>query len=213
MHIICGGLSLLSGSLILMLPKGNTFHKKAGKLFFLGMLVNALVAIPMTYLQPNLFLFLIAIFTLYMLITGKFYLRKKNIDDVNYFDWLLTLVIALFGIGFISFGIVTIGNQNLFGIVYVVFGSVGFLFSYQDYVNYTGKSPFKNYFLTTHIQRMVGSFIATLTAFLVVNNSIFPGFIAWLLPTVMLTPLLLFWTRKHRVLKDQKFLKANKEFK
>jgi len=73
------------------------------------------------------------------------------------------------------------------------------LFVLQDWLNFKGKSTIRNFFLTTHIQRMMGSYIASVTAFLVVNNEILPPVIVWLLPTLVIAPLITIWTRKYKV--------------
>lgn len=198
-HIACGSLSLLLGLYILASKKGTLIHKKLGKIYFFSMLINSLVAIPMSFLHPNYFLFLISIFTIYMLLTGLRYLNKKKLADVNYLDWALTAIIFLFAVAFIGFGIFHLVKGNYFGIVFIVFGSIGLLFSYQDWLNFKGKSTIINYFLTTHIQRMIGSYIAATTAFLVVNNTFLPSILAWLLPTLIIVPLIINWTRKYKL--------------
>ena len=163
------------------------------------MLLAAIVAIPMSYLHPNYFLFLISIFTIYILITGVRYLNKKKREDVTIIDWLLTIIMLFFALAFVSFGIFNIVKGAYFGTVFLVFGSIGLLFTWQDYINYRGKSAIKNYFLTTHLQRMIGSYVASVTAFLVVNNHVLPSMVAWLLPTIILIPLIVRWTRKYKV--------------
>ena len=50
--------------------------------------------------------------------------------------------------------------------------------------------------LLKHISRMGGSFIATSTAFLLVNTSIEPVWVMWLLPTVIGTPMIVVTSRK-----------------
>lgn len=137
-----------------------------------------------------------------MLITGIRYLNKNIEGTVTFIDWLLTIVMLLFALAFIVFGLFNLSSGKSFGVVFIVFGSIGLLFSCQDYINFKGKSAIKNYFLTTHLQRMVGSFIASTTAFLVVNNKILPSIIAWLLPTIILVPLIIFWTKKFKVVKE-----------
>lgn len=111
----------------------------------------------------------------------------------------MTIGMLLFAIAFIGFGIYHIVKDNYFGIVFIVFGSIGLLFSYQDNLNFKGKSKIKNYFLTTHIQRMTGSYIASTTAFLVVNNTILPSILAWLLPTILIVPLIVIWTINYKI--------------
>jgi hypothetical protein len=77
------------------------------------------------------------------------------------------------------------------------------MFALQDFKNFRNKSKVKNFWLTTHIQRMTGSYIASATAFLVVNNTILLGVISWLLPTAILTPLIVIWVRKYQVLNQK----------
>lgn len=77
-HITGGTISLILGLFILLTKKGNKVHKKTGIIYFYSMLINSLVAIPMSYIHPNYFLFLISIFTINMLLTGVRYLNKKN---------------------------------------------------------------------------------------------------------------------------------------
>lgn len=46
---------------------------------------------------------------------------------------------------------------------------------------------------------MVGSYIASVTAFLVVNIEFLPPVLIWLAPTAVLVPLILVWTRRWAV--------------
>ena len=198
-HIIGGGSGLLIGTYIMLIKKGGKKHKFWGNLYFLSMLLAALVAFPMSYLHPNYFLFVIAIFTCYMLLTGKRYINKTALTPVSPIDWALSIGMLLAAIYFIIFGIINLINKNNFGIVLLVFGVISLLFVLKDYTNYTGKSKIKNFGLTTHLQRMIGSYIASATAFLVVNNTILPQALAWLLPTAILVPLIFKWSRKYQV--------------
>ncbi len=198
-HVITAGISLIAGLIVIFLKKGNALHKKIGSLYYYVMLTCALVAIPMCYMHPNYFLFIISIFTIYMLLTGKRYLAKKSIADVTNVDWALAILMAVFGSAFVVFGILHLVKSNNFGIVFIVFGLISYLFVYQDWKNFKGRSPVKNYFLTSHLQRFIGSYIASATAFLVVNNTILPAAIAWLLPTVLFAPLIRFWSNKYKV--------------
>ncbi len=198
-HIVCGGTSLLLGAIQLLTKKGDKRHKIIGNIYFFTMLFAALVALPMSYLHPNYFLFIIGVFTSYMLLTGKRYLKKKDNNEIQFADWTLTFLMLVFGIAFIVFGVFNIVKANYFGIVILVFGSISILFVNQDFKIFKGKSKVKNYWLTMHLQRMIGSYIASATAFLVVNNKILPDVIAWLLPTVLIVPLIIKWTRKYKV--------------
>ena len=198
-HIVCGSTSLLLGLFIMLLKKGDRKHTRLGNMYFFSLLTAAAVSLPMSYLHPNYFLFIIGVFTAYMLLTGRNYLKKKSIADVKTIDWVLTFTMLIFGTAFIGFGFYNIIRSNYFGTVFLVFGGFGILFVYQDYLNYRGKSNIKNYWLTTHFQRMIGSYIASVTAFLVVNNTVLPGVVAWLLPSLLMVPLIIKWTRKYKI--------------
>ncbi|WP_298303097.1 DUF2306 domain-containing protein [Flavobacterium sp.] len=199
LHILGGSISLLLGLFIMITKKGNRIHKIVGKIYFYSMLTAAIVALPMSYLHPNYFLFIIGVFTAFMLLSGKRYLLKKKTSDVTSTDWLLTIIMLIFGLGFLGFGMLNLIKNEFFGIVFIAFGSISLLFVGQDYKNFKGKSSVKNYWLTTHIQRMTGSYIASVTAFIVVNNTILPDIIAWLLPTLIIVPLIIKWSTKYKI--------------
>ncbi len=198
LHIAGGAVSLLLGLYVLLAKKGGKSHILIGKIYFTAMLVSALVALPLSYLHPNYFLFIIGVFTSYMLLTGRRAVNKKTVQDVHFADWLLSLLMLFFGLGFIGYGIYNLYYENSFGTVMLVFGFISLFFVFQDYINFKGKSLIKNNWLTTHIQRMTASYIASVTAFLVVNNTILPGILAWLLPTISFTPLIFIWTKKYK---------------
>lgn len=200
-HIACGFVSLILGMFILFAKKADKRHVFVGTIYFYALLTASLVALPMSYLHPNYFLFIIGFFTAYMILSGTRYLKKKSQEDVEWKDWALTIVMLIFGLAFICLGIILLWQSKMFGIVLLVFGSVSLLYVVQDYKNFKGHSKIKNYWLTTHIQRMVASYIASFTAFLVVNNTILPGIVAWLLPSLFFVPLIFFWSRKYEVKK------------
>lgn len=201
-HIICGSIGLFTGTLNLIRKKGDKPHRLVGKFFFYSMLINAIAGFCMSIMHNNQFLLIIAVFTLYLCGTGQRYLSLKGLDNgekPKIIDWILTMGMILFALFFITFGIFQLYYNNSFGIVMIVFGSISFRLISQDILIYKGKIESKNFWLLLHLQRMMATYIAALTAFLVVNNTILPGIIAWLLPTVIIVPIIISWTRKYKV--------------
>lgn len=198
-HISGGLLSLFSGCYNLVTRKGTLNHKRCGIIFFYAMLISSLAALPMSVMHPKPFLFLIAVFSLYMLLTGKLYILKKNLGGVKITDWILMGFMFVFAFIFIYLGINALNNANSFGWVFLVFGCTGMLFVYQDQRNFRSPSILRRVAIVAHLQRMVGSYIAAVTAFLVVNNSFLPPLLAWLLPTLLLVPLIIIWSRRYGV--------------
>jgi uncharacterized membrane protein len=207
-HIIGGGLGLLSGILNMIAKKGDSRHRIVGNIFFFSMLTAGLSSLVLSTINPSLFMFMVGIFTVYMVGTGKRYLHLKMLNQKQkpkIIDWSLTIGMMLAGILFMGLGVLSLLKSNLFGLVFITFGFLGLLFVRHDFKNYTGKSHLLNYWLSEHLQRMIGAFIASTTAFLVVNAKYLPESIPlilyWLLPTIIFTPLIIKWANKYEVKK------------
>lgn len=207
-HITGGAVGLLTGILNMIAKKGDSRHKIVGKIFFFAMLTAGLSSLVLSTLKPSLFLFIVGIFTVYMVGTGYSYLHLKMLNKnqkPKMIDWTLTIAMMLAAFLFIGIGIMSLLKSNLFGLVFITFGSLGLLFVRHDFKNYSGKSHLLNYWLSEHLQRMIGAFIASSTAFLVVNAKYLPESIPiivyWLLPTLIFTPLIIKWANKYEVKK------------
>ena len=208
LHIVTGSVGLLAGTITLWLRKGGATHRMTGSIFSYAMLSAGFSALALSILRPNYFLLIIGIFTIYMVSTGLRYIRLRDPGKKHAgFDWFLTIVMGITALYFLVSGVRLAFQGNLFGIVYIVFGSIGGLFVRADSNNYKGKSEEINFWQTAHLQRMTGAYIASLTAFLVVNYQILPAFVppwlVWILPSLVLTPLIIKWSRKYGVQKSR----------
>lgn len=208
-HIISGGLALLIGSIILFRKKGDALHKSFGMVFVYSMISSCFAALVLSLLKSNVFLFLIGFLTLYMIATGVRYQtvirRRVKARRVKWTDWTMTVLLGIFSIFLTYLSIVSFLNSKYFGMVFVMFAAIGYLMIYQDFINLRGKAKVQNFGLLMHIQRMTGSYIASLTAFLVVNITFLPGFIIWILPTMSILPFIIRWTRKYKKLKKSRY--------
>ncbi|MEY4935428.1 MAG: hypothetical protein RIS64_1787 [Bacteroidota bacterium] len=197
-HIIAGSIGLLTGTLVMILKKGDAIHRRIGSIFYYAMVLNAVVSLILAKMHPNPFLFIVGIFSLYLILSGDRILKLKQIDEnqqASMLDWGITYGMLLAGIAFISLGGYQLLQNNLFGLVYLAFGSIGLGLVLQDFRFFKGQMTDKKYWLKTHLTKMMGGNIAAFTAFLVVNNNILPSVIAWLLPTFIGTLLIIKWRR------------------
>jgi uncharacterized membrane protein len=205
-HIAAGFTGLLSGLLNMSMKKGGKTHRMVGKFFVGGMMISSIIALIMASIKINYFLFVVGIFTIYLVGTGNRYIYLKMLgksQKPKMIDWLLTMGMFLMGIAFIMLGVNLLKEQNnSFGIVPIVFAFVGFGSVREDILNYRGRMKSTKFWLKAHISRMSGGFIAASTAFLAVNAAKIPleipTFVYWLLPTILLTPLISMWQRKLR---------------
>jgi uncharacterized membrane protein len=202
LHIVSGSLGLLSGTFNMFWKKGDRTHRIVGKVFFYSMISTAISALTLSIIKPNHFLFIIGIFTFYLVVTGTRYLKLKRLlinQKPSPLDWTLVYAMLTFGLVFIAYGGYQISIKSNAGVILCIFGIISLLLVRQDFKIYKGNTKDSNYWLLQHITRMVAAYIAATTAFLVVNNNVLPGVIAWLLPTVIGTPLIRVWVKKHRI--------------
>jgi uncharacterized membrane protein len=174
-HIAGGSIGLLTGSIVMMLKKGDKNHVRLGNIYFYSLLLSAIVSFPMSFLHSNWFLFIVGVFTSYMLLTGKSYLDKRTSAEVKVRDWILAGTMLLFGLGFLGIGLLNVLKGVYFGIVLIVFGGISLSFVLQDWANFTGRARVKNFWLTTHLQRMIGSYMHLLPHLSLSIITSFPG--------------------------------------
>ena len=193
-HIFAGFCSLLSACIAILTSKGQPWHVYSGRIFFGGMLVIFMTAIPMTLLRPNVFLFLVAIFSFYQALTGWRAARNRSGRPAP-IDWTAAGIMTLAGVGMIVFGTSLLLSGNTMGIVMLVFGSLGGSSGVYDlrqlrHEPLTGKKR-----IAAHLSRMLGGTIATVTAFVVTNFQFSPAFVLWLAPSIVIVPLIIYWNR------------------
>ena len=198
LHIIAGSLALGSAFVAVLTKTFNASHKwhiYSGNLYVLGMIIIFLTAVPMTILHPNLFLFLIAIFSLYLGMVGwRFAKNRKGIP--NMLDWGSAGMLVVTSIAMIIWGIYMLINNNDKSIAIIFFGCFGAGLSVSGIRGFcrggtTGKER-----IAKHLGMMLGGTIAVVTAFIVTNFTFQPAFVLWLAPTVVITPINIWWIRR-----------------
>lgn len=190
-HVLTGFTALGTGVFSLLVRKGGSSHKTAGKIFYYCMIAVAFTAILISSAKGNAFLLLIAFFGLYQNLVGVQSLQNKGMKP-TWKEWLFTLIGCITGIIMVSTG----------NIVLIVFGAISLSLVLGDLRVYrlalTGKPLPKLIWLGRHIGNMMGAFIATVTAFVVVNvRHIEPAWIPWLAPTAILVPLMYYFQWKY----------------
>lgn len=200
-HIVAGFCSLFAAFGAILTKKGQTWHVRSGRVFFWGMVIIFVTALPMTLLRPNLFLFLVAIFSFHQALTGWRTARNRTGQPV-WIDWAAAGVMTAAGAGMLVFGAVLLVSGEMMGLVLLAFGGLGGSFGLYDWRQFRRKPLTGKRRIAVHLTRMLGGTIATVTAFVVTNFQFSPPFVLWLAPTVVLVPVIIYWNRT--VLKSAK---------
>ncbi|MDG4949657.1 hypothetical protein NLM59_01860 [Weeksellaceae bacterium KMM 9724] len=209
-HAFFGGIGLISGLGSIVVKKGNSSHKKLGKLFTYAMVISSLISLIVARMpnHENLFLFLIGIFTIYMVLAGNRALTFKNKakTKADLLDKSISGTMFIASILMIILGVVGMIQKVDNSILYLFFGAFGSFMTFKDFQTFKNFRQKKNAWLISHVGRMIGALIASFTAFLVAGLHIGTTAV-WILPTVLGTVYIIYWNRK---LKSKKVLKSIK---
>jgi hypothetical protein len=108
-------------------------------------------------------------------------------------DWFAIGIMLLSGISmWILSGLYFIDNNSQY-IPLLLFGCVATALGFTDFKSYQNKTAIGQQRIARHLTNMMGGTISVITAVLVVNMSVEPLWIWWILPTVLITPIIVWW--------------------
>jgi hypothetical protein len=174
--------------------KGTQFHKRSGRLFFAAMIGTTLSSLVLAVVHPSYFLWCIGVFSFYQNFVGFRAVRRKSLRP----EWRDYLVLSISVVNTVMMLVVL--HPVLF-----VFGLISLMNVSRQVLTYrklrTQEEGAKDW-LRMHIGMMMGAFIATVTAFIVVNSDRFISMqwqanVVWFIPTAILLPLMAFWMKKY----------------
>jgi len=190
-HIAIGGLVLLSGLLQIVLPKFGKRHRVLGQVYFWAMIFSFLTSFPISIAKEMHFLSMVGIFSLYLSFTGGRFAMVKNAPKLPLIDRVGILFFALSSLLMLAFAILVLASGQIGGgIIVLVFSGIFLSGTIRDVYhvfikkNHMGMYGGMNW-MFNHIGRMIGSYIAAVTAFLVNVQPFGSSMVNWLLPTVL----------------------------
>ena len=194
-HILAGSVALVSAALALSTEKGKKFHVLIGKAYFWSMVIIFLTALPMSIITGNVFLFLIAIFSFYLAFSGMRFAKNRTGVPTRV-DLIAVNFMFLSGVGMWILAIIFfIDNDSQF-ITLIVFGFLALFLGYGDFQTFKNQTAIGKERIAKHLTNMMGATIAVVTAVLVVNPPTNPEWVWWILPTVLITPIIFWWNKK-----------------
>lgn len=199
-HVAAGGISLLTAPTSMVVAKGGKAHRVSGKVFFWSMVYIFVSALVLGTYHWKPFLLMVSMLSFYLVYSGYRTLYQKQIQlgkGVRWYDWTVAALCGIFMLGFLIWSVELMVNGT--NAILIIFFSLGGLFSIITEVKrYVTKSEQKYGWLFNHIGRMVGGFIAAVTAFSTNVLTFLPGLAQWLWPTLIGTPLIIYWIRTYR---------------
>ena len=198
-HAFFGGVGLITGIASIVVKKGRLNHKRLGKWFSWSMIISSAISLVIARMPNhiNTFLFLIGIFTIYMVLAGNRALTFKSIKKTkaNLTDKLVSGSMAFSALLMIGFGINGLINGYSHSILFLFFGLIGLFLPYGDYKLFKSTLENRKLWLINHLSRMLGALIASVTAFIVAGmhqDTLW----AWITPSVLGTAYIIYWIKK-----------------
>ena len=194
-HILAGTIALLAAVFAICSEKGKKIHINAGRTYYWGMAGIFLTALPMSIITSNIFLFLIAFFSFYLAFAGRrFAQNRKGIASIV--DWIAVGLMIAAGLGMWVLAVFYSIENNSQYITLTVFGFIAIALGYTDYKTYKQQEATGKKRIARHLTNMLAGTIAIVTAVLVVNVDMEPQWLPWILPTVILVPVISWWNWK-----------------
>ena len=194
-HILAGSIALICAALAVSSAKGKKFHVFAGRTYFWCMVAIFLTAIPMSIINDDIFLILIAIFSFYLAFAGMRFAKNRK-GMATTMDWIAVGLMIFSGISMWILSAVYFKDNNSQYITLLVFGFLAITLGYADFKSYKNETATGKERIARHLTNMMGGTIAVITAVLVVNPPFEPEWVWWVLPTAVIAPVIFWWNVK-----------------
>jgi uncharacterized membrane protein len=207
LHIAAGVTALLTFSVPLFTRKGGVAHRRVGLVYVYAMFAAALTAVLITQIRlmqrtpdrwtASLFLAYVALLSFSAAFYGVRVLAQKKRKDAhaNAIDLSVPVILVVASIVMSAYGVVVHDRLATF------FPLIGFLVAIPEIRTLRAAPTEERGWLAEHLGAMLISCIATLTAFAVTNAAHFfhngRQLAVWFFPTIVGTPLILFFRRKY----------------
>ena len=194
-HILAGTIALLATAFAICSEKGKKIHITAGRTYYWGMVGIFLTALPMSIINKEISLFLVAFFSFYLAFAGRRFAQNRT-GVASRIDWIAVGLMIVTGIGMWLLAIFYFIDSNSDYIVLFFFGFISIVLGYTDYKTHKHQEATGKKRIARHLSNMLAGTIAVVTAVLVVNVNMEPQWLPWILPTVILVPVISWWNWK-----------------
>jgi uncharacterized membrane protein len=201
LHIVTGYIALVVAPGAMLTQKGGLWHRRWGKIYFWAMAGVALTAVLLSLYRPNLFLLLLAVFSFYQAFSGYRVLSWKlphRGQRATSWDWAAAALTLMGSAALVVHGLIRWSAGSTFFVVPAIFGVLGIALASRDLHSFLHPPASKHAWWFAHMGKMLGAYIATVSAFSVVNFAFLPPIIRWLWPTAIGLPGIFVWISYYR---------------
>ena len=191
-HIAAGSVALTTALMALATAKGGVNHVRAGRVYAVAMALVCGTALPLAILGADALLSLIAVFSFYLVFAGWRFARNRS-GRPQPVDWVAAAVMGLTGLGMWGYGAALFLQGNSQWVTMALFGTIAAALSAADVRFHRARRGSGKRRIARHLTNMLAGTIATVTAVVVVNVDTRPVWLAWTLPTIVITPLIVWW--------------------
>lgn len=190
-HIAAGTVALLTALAAIIAPKGGAIHIRTGRAYAIAMALIFLTAVPLAVLGASIFLLLIAVFSFYLAFAGWRFARNRR-RMPHLVGWYAVGILGLTGLGMWGYGAYLASTGDSQWVTMLIFGGIAIALAAAD-GRFHRQQPRGQVRIRRHLTNMLAGTIATVTAVVVVNVDLDPVWLPWILPTVIITPLIVWW--------------------
>ena len=191
-HIGAGSLALLAALVAVVTGKGQSNHVRSGRVYAIAMTLVFLTAIPLALLGSSIFLLLIAFFSFYLVFAGWRFARNRR-GSPHIVDWAATAIMVITGLGMGVYAGLLANSGDSQWVTMTTFAGIAVALGIADGIYHRLRKAAGGQRIARHLTNMLAGTIATVTAVLVVNIDTNPAWIAWILPTVVISPFITWW--------------------
>lgn len=196
-HIAAGSAALAAVAAALLTVKGGPPHRRAGRVYAAAMGLVAMTALPLAVVASDALLSLVAVFSFYLVFAGWRFARNGS-GVPQAVDWAAAAVMGLTGLAMWGYGAALFVEGGGQWVTMALFGFIALALSAVDLRYHRTRPRSARQRIARHLTNMLSGTIATVTAVVVVNLDTDPVWLAWILPTVVITPLIVWWNRQIR---------------
>ena len=176
-----------------------------GKGVLLALTGTTFLSLILGLWRPNYFLFLVGLFSFYLAFAGYRVLYRKRPDlgqRATALDYVVTVICLAASLGLLVMSVVKpVFVRSGVDPMLSVFGLIGTVGTVRDLRVFRTKFDLardRKKWIYKHIGNMIGAYIAALTAFSATTMHFLPPILAWLWPTAVFVPVIVWNIRKYK---------------